>query len=234
MSRAWLVVIGLLMTLLMVWMLRTLVVAPEPTGPPAPPAVAPNAIDEAVSGDAVAAGFVAGVPAGYPPTEQGAATAAVNWVAALPTLLEMGPVRLTDTLARFWSTRAVGEIEATVTDYFALADRAEGDLSNWVWVEAPIRTRVAPISENAVEAQVWAVLIVGDRVDGPVEAMWRTHSLELVWEAGDWRIDRASVLEGPTPDLISTALPSPVGDFAIVDTWQPAVFVNSTPSVGGR
>lgn len=236
MSRAWLAVIGLLVALALMWVLRSLVVTP--TAPPAPVAqtvtAAPTAREsDAAAVDVVAAGSVAGVPVGYPASAAGAATAAVNWIASLPTLLDMGPLRLTDTLNRLWSTRAAGEIEGTMADYFALADRADGDLSSWLWIEAPLRTNLTVTSTASATVEVWAVLVFGDRVAGPIEMMWRTHRLDLVWERDDWRIALASVVEGPTPVGVTAALPSPASGFAAVEGWQPAVFVDTVPSTLG-
>jgi len=76
------------------------------------------------------------------------------------------------------------------------------------------------------------VLVTGDTVDGPVEMLWRTHRLGLVWERSDWKIASISIVEGPTPVGVDAAVPSEPGEFAELRDWVPAVFADTTSFVG--
>jgi hypothetical protein len=51
-----------------------------------------------------------------------------------------------------------------------------------------------------------------------------------VWERGDWKIDEVVVTEGPTPVGSEVALPSSPDEFTQINTWEPAVFADTTQS----
>ena len=122
--------IVLVAAMLGVWVVRSFVLD-APAGGPSPPA-APVVADEptecertstsTVSPDGrpvVAAGEIAGVPAGYPRSGAGAATAATNWVASFPTIVRLGPIRLDNTLNQLLSQRiADAGADEVVADYF--------------------------------------------------------------------------------------------------------------------
>ena len=91
-----------------------------------------------------------------------------------------------------------------------------------------MQTSVVAADDTSATVMVWALLTTGDAERGPVEALWRTHRVELVWERDDWRIDDVDLTEGPTPVPNEGALPSPASDFADVDAWEPAVFADTT------
>jgi hypothetical protein len=177
----------------------------------------------------VASGEVRGVPVGYPASGVGAATAAVNWVASFPTLVRMGPIRLTDTLDTLLSQRrAASGTEEVIADYFTLIDELGSDFGNRIWIESPLQVDVTAVTDRAATVAVWSMLTTGDRADDRVEAIWRTHRIGLIWERDDWRIDDVSIVEGPTPVANDVALPSPASEFLAVDGWEPAVFAATT------
>ena len=154
----------------------------------------------------------------------------MNWVASFPTLMRMGPLRLSETLLTLMSERGASSgVDEVLSDYFALADEIGGDFSERVWVESPLQTDATLESPSTARVRVWAALITGDAEAGPVEVLWRTHHITLVWERDDWRIDTVDVVEGPTPVAAQAALPSPPSEFRTVDAWIPAVFADTTP-----
>lgn len=232
----------LLVAMLAVWSVRAFVlggpgspdraVATSATAPgPVPRGAMPRSSYTAARPDAVvAAGDVAGVPVGYPPSSSGAATAAVNWVASFPIIVRMGPIRLNDTIGQLLSQQqaALGT-EEVVTDYFRLVAELGPDLADRVWIESPLQVDVVEATTTSATVAVWSVLVTGDPESGPVEALWRTHRVALVWEDDDWRIDGVTITEGPTPIGNEVALPSPPADFIVVDQWGPAVFADSAP-----
>lgn len=186
-------------------------------------------VTERPAAEVLASGDVAGVPVGYPRTQQGAATAAVNWVASFPTIVRLGPIRLDDAMRTLLSQRLAETGSAEVgADYLALMDELGSDFARRVWIESPLQVDVASASNTAATVVVWALLVTGDRDGGVVEALWRTHRISLVWERGDWRIDNVEISEGPTPVPSELALPSPATEFVTVDGWEPAVFVDTT------
>ena len=239
MSGPKLVGVGLLVVLLGVWVTRTFVFDDADTGHSVdtPTVPVPTADDDdqpattlpAPVDEVVAVDDLAGVPVGYPRSDRGAATAAVNWVASFPTIIRMGPIRLDDTLNRLLSARTASSgSDAVVSDYFALFDELGPRFGERVWIESPLQVEVIEFDSSSAQIVVWSVLVTGDPGEGPIESVWRTHRIDVVWERDDWRIDEVSITEGPTPIPNEIALPSPAADFVRVDGWQPAVFVDTT------
>lgn len=72
-----------------------------------------------------------------------------------------------------------------------LTDTLGGDPSRLVWIEAPIRVVAHPYAgrSDAMQVEVWSVLMVGNpERPGTVDALFRTHVIELAWERaiGGW------------------------------------------------
>jgi hypothetical protein len=232
MSRPQQAGVALLLVMLTVWAIRSLAIGDDESATPSP-ATANVAADSAVveKRDAVvvATADVEGVPVGYPPSEAGATTAAVNWVASFSTLVRMGPLRLSDSLQRLMTeSGAAAGVDEAVADYLTFLDEFGGDFDERIWIEAPMRTATTEFTADAAEVSVWAALITGDSETGPVEVLWRTHRISLRWESNDWRVEAVAVQEGPTPIPVEAALPSPPSDFESVDSWTPAVFADTT------
>lgn len=230
----------LLVATLAVWGVRSFVLDHGTTSPTAttPVVQADNdtavpAMPEIAAERIAATSKLAGVPVGYPQSERGAATAAVNWVASFPTIVRMGPIRLHDTISQLLTERAsqIGSDEV-VADYLALVDELGPDFARRIWIDSPLQVDVAAASAQSATVAVWALLVTGDPETRPVEAVWRTHRIKLVWERDDWRIDDVAITEGPTPVPTDLALPSPAGDFIEVDRWEPAVFADTTEGAG--
>lgn len=97
-----------------------------------------------------------------------------------------------------------------------------------MWIESPAQSTVVSATDTAVSVGVWSVLVTGDPDAGPINAIWRTHWIDLVWERDDWKIDGVRVMEGPTPTPSEAALPSPPSEFEELDDWTPAVFAGTT------
>lgn len=233
MSRPLQAGIALLVVMLVVWAIRSLVTADAESTTTAP-AMAGAPIDSTVVEDRVASVVVAvddveGVPIGYPRSEAGATTAAVNWVASFSTLVRMGPLRLSDSLQRLMTeSGAAAGVDEAVADYLTFLDEFGGDFGDRIWIEAPLRTVTSEFSIDTAQVSVWAALITGDPAKGPVEVLWRTHRISLRWERDDWRVESVAVQEGPTPVPVETALPASPSEFESVDSWTAAVFADTT------
>jgi len=167
-----------------------------------------------------------GVPSGYVRTAQGAEAAAVGWVSSLGELMRMGPIARSDTLHRLLSTRIA---EETVDDFNAERDRFIKtfgvDPSIGMWRESPLATSVATATESQVIVRVWAQVMIGS--DDRVEVLWRTHTVTMIWQGDDWRVDDVTRVQGPTPSPTPGALPSPPADLDALADWTPAVLVGA-------
>jgi hypothetical protein len=197
-------------------------VHPEPADTPD----GPEDDDAAVGSDArVAAPSSAawGVPVGYPQSVAGVRAAAVAWVASLGDLLRMGPIARNDTLGELLTERAFGDtVEQLRVDRDRFTDQFKRDLSEMVWVDAPVSVTIVSAEPTRAVVEVWSVLLFG-ATDTRVESLWRTHTVTLLWEDGSWRVDLVARRDGPTPVLATTAMPSAGSDFTDVVGWTPAV-----------
>ncbi|MFN3256235.1 MAG: hypothetical protein ACE37B_11100 [Ilumatobacter sp.] len=238
MSGSKVVGIALVAVMLGVWAVRSFVIGGEDAATEATVTTtgatsdqsdqASSAGDSPAPQPVVAAGDLAGIPVGYPSTDDGAATAAVNWVASFPTIVRMGPIRLDDTLNTLLSeSRAASGSDEVIADYFTLIDELGPDFASRIWIESPLQFDVTETAGATASVAVWSMLVTGDAEDGDVEAIWRTHRISLVWERNDWRIDDITINEGPTPAPNALSLPSPSSEFVTVDEWQPAVFAGT-------
>jgi len=177
-------------------------------------------------------GDSSGVPVGYVRTAAGARAAAVGWVSSLGSLMRLGPIATADTLRALTTARvAAATIDALRAERDQFTERFGADPSRAIWIDAPLAVDVAEWSPDRAVVRVWAQLVVGAPTGAAVQAMWRTHTVTLLWEGEDWRVDDVTRIEGPTPQVTGGDLPSTGSDFAAVAEWTPAVLAGS--SVGG-
>lgn len=166
----------------------------------------------------------AGIPAGFAPTAEGARVAAVGWVASLPALLRLGPIRVEQTLTDRLSQRAVaagviGQVSSVRDD---LSSQLGADLSRFTVTESPLTVNGELTSASSAVVSVWSAFVTASTPDAPVEVQYRTHRLSLVWEADDWRLDDLTVAEGPTPVTVAGQAPTGFVEYVTVAGWVPA------------
>jgi hypothetical protein len=165
-----------------------------------------------------------GVTAGYGPSPAGAQAAAVGWVASLGQLMRLGPVALGDTLSELMTLRAAA---ATVAVFRVERDRFaaefDADPVRAIWIESPLQFDLVDYSLERATVSVWSQLVLGVGTEPEVRVLWRTHTVSLLWERDGWRVDEVTKVEGPTPLVVDSVLPSPGSDFARLAGWSPAV-----------
>jgi len=91
-----------------------------------------------------------------------------------------------------------------------------------VWSEIPLTARIVSVDFDRAVVEVWAVLVVGVPGFGAPRQAWRTVTVDVAWEHGDWRIDGWGARPGPTPALVATSVVSSVPDIAEVVSWSAA------------
>lgn len=179
----------------------------------------------------VAVATVRGIPVGYPQTRNGASTSAVNWVASFPQLMQLNPLSLQNALIELMSERgAVLFIDDAVADYMVLLEELGPERHEQVWIESPLQATVLASTDTTATVGVWSVLVTGGEDAHAVLSLFRTHRIDLVWERGDWKINEVAVSEGPTPVIGDGVLPSSPREFMEINTWEPAVFADTTRS----
>lgn len=170
-----------------------------------------------------------GVPTGYARTAAGARAAAVGWVSSLGTLVGLGPIAAADALRAVTSDRVA---DATVDSFrqerARFRQQFNVDASVGIWIEAPLAVTVTDWSADVSAVRVWSQVVMGAPGDESATVLWRIHTLRLVWEHDDWKVDDTTVTEGPTPRPVGEDLPSTGDEFKQVASWTPAVLAGSS------
>jgi len=172
------------------------------------------------------AAVVDGVPHGWRHDPDGAEAAAVAVVRLTGEVATAGFITRSDIIASI-ATAAYGpELASVSSGQLAELSAELGDASvspaQLVWSEIPLATRVVSADATRARVKVWAVLVVGVPDVGAPRQAWRTVTVDLAWERGDWRIDGWDTRPGPTPALAATAVVSTVEEIAEVTGWPPA------------
>jgi hypothetical protein len=174
-------------------------------------------------------GDSSGVPTGYVDTAAGARAAAVGWVSSLGTLVRLGPIATADALRAVTSARvAEATIDRFRTERDQFTNQFHADPSRAIWIESPLTVTVTDWSPAVATVRVWSQLVVGVGSESTVQVMWRTHTVRLVWEHGDWKVDDVTQTEGPTPQTMPENLPSSGAEFEAMSQWNPAVLAGSS------
>lgn len=169
---------------------------------------------------------VRGVLVGYPHTTAGARAAAVTWIAVTARWMTLGPIALPETVREIASAAtADGLVAQFESNRYYLGEALGGDPSRLMWIEAPLQVQARSYEgrDDLMQVAVWSVLMIGNpEAGGTVDALYRTHVIEMVWERDDWRLVSSAEREGPTPVSVAGMLPGEVAEFVPVAAWQPA------------
>lgn len=85
----------------------------------------------------------------------------------------------------------------------------------------PVGYRVERFSPDEATVSIWYVGIVGSGATVYPQQSWRTQLVELVWEAGAWKVSSFASSPGPTPPLPSNENAAEPGElFAAIPRFQ--------------
>jgi hypothetical protein len=165
-----------------------------------------------------------GVPSGYQQSPAGVRAAAVGWVASFGSLLQMGPIALSDSVYELMSERAGAEtLGAFKQERQRFIDSFGIDPLEGLWLDAPLTVDLIDYSPDRATVEVWSQLLMGSPL-ADVSVVYRTQTVTLLWERGDWRVDDVTRQPGPTPTMVDGELPSPGAEFTDpIGEWLPAV-----------
>ena len=172
-----------------------------------------------------------GVPAGWSRDEPGALAAAVSAVRMTGPIARAGFITRADMIdalatARFGpvlAAESAAQLDAMTRELAA----AGVTLQAVALHELPLTAHLVSSSDGVATVEVWSVtVIVVPDVAAPRQ-IWRTVTVELAWEGGDWRINGWSTQPGPTPALATGAPIATDRDALEVLSWTPA-------GIGGR
>jgi hypothetical protein len=133
------------------------------------------------------------------------------------------PRRLIDQLA---SREFAPDLAVTTERQLAELTEALGEVEllppQLTWSEVPLTARLVAARRESARVDVWSVLVVASPdADVPRQA-WRTVSVDLVWEADDWKVDGWGVHGGPTPALAAATEVATGDEVAETAAWPAA------------
>ena len=172
------------------------------------------------------AAVVAGVPHGWRHDAEGARAAVLAAVSLTGEIATAGFITRSDVIDSI-ATSNYGPALASLSSSQLVDLSVElGDVgvspSELVWSEIPLTARIVSADDHRAVVEVWAVLVVGVPGVGAPRQAWRTVTVEVAWERGDWRIDGWDTQPGPTPALAANSVVSSVEDIADVISWPTA------------
>jgi hypothetical protein len=193
-----------------------------------PPSESPPATDApaetAPAGPAAVDEF--GVPHGWRRDADGALAAAVSAVRLTGSIARAGFITRSDMIAALATERYGPKLASESSNQLAEMTTALGEASvapgDLVWSELPLTARVLQADDKGALVEVWAVLVVGVLDLGAPRQAWRTVTVDLAWEAGDWKVDGWSAQPGPTPLLDATSAVATTDEISKVIAWPPA------------
>lgn len=152
---------------------------------------------------------VAGAPAGFAHTPDGAVAAAAAFVTTGQVLLDVDPLSAEAAVRQMASTAGADrQVRQTLDDLSGLRDALRNGSGPIVFRQGVLATRLLAWSDAKATVEVWSVGVLARHGIAPPQAGWRTSRLELVWERGDWRLDNETVEPGPAPVLDDSAVPA--------------------------
>lgn len=145
---------------------------------------------------------VAGVPAGFAGTRDGAIAAAVAYAAASQRWLYFTDDEIAAAVGVLAAPAAAPRLTAEVVSEVGLARDALAESSGRVWwLVHPLATRVEFFTPNAARVSVWAVTVLAAAGVALPQSEWMTVTIDLEWADDDWRVDDVRSVLGPTPIL---------------------------------
>ncbi|MCC5032642.1 hypothetical protein DMH02_005130 [Streptomyces sp. WAC 00631] len=164
------------------------------------------------TGERPVTGSEAGIATGFPRTEQGAESAAANYVVALSGDGMFDAETRRDIVETVYSPRVASERRTELDraysrEKFLAGIGLESDGSapegmTFVARANPVGTKVEKFGNDSATVAVWYSQLFGLAGEGsknPVTEGWYTNTLELQWLDNDWKVADFQEKDGPTP-----------------------------------
>lgn len=158
-------------------------------------------------------------------TRAGAVSAAARAITAFDGDVLLEPVRLRAVVSRIASRTSRVELIAAFSAASAQtrAQLAADTVPKPVIVlrSVPVGYRLESFSPEEATVSVWYVGVVGSGATVQPQQSWRTQVVDLVWEAGSWRVNSFASSAGPTPPLASGEVAQEPGDlFTAIPSFE--------------
>lgn len=165
-----------------------------------------------------------GVPVGWSHDEPGALAAAVSAVALTGEIARAGFITRTDMIETLATARygqiLAAESAAQLGEMTGELGAAGVTVQSVTFTELPLTARVVHPDTVSARVEVWTVSVITVPEVAAPRQVWRTVTLDLVWEAGDWRVDGWTTVSGPTPALAVSAPVASAAEVLDVLSWS--------------
>ena len=185
----------------------------------------PAVVTPAASPDAAGAEPIGPEASSATRTRAGAVRAAARSITAFDGDVLLEPVRLRAVVSRIASRASRLQLLAAFSEA-STQTRAKLGADTVpkpviVLRSVPIGYRIERFSRDEATVSVWYVGIVGSGATVQPQQSWRTQLVELLWEAGTWKVQSFASAPGPTPPLSSGEAAQEPGDlFAAIPRFQ--------------
>lgn len=165
-----------------------------------------------------------GVPVGWSHDEAGALAAAVSAVRLTGEIARAGFITRTDMIETLASGRygptLAAESAAQLGEMSGELGAAGVAAQSVTFSELPLTASVVHADLASAEVEVWTVCVITVADVAAPRQVWRTVTVELVWEDADWRVDGWSTVSGPTPALAVSAPVAATVEVLEVLSWS--------------
>lgn len=165
----------------------------------------------APSGEKPVDGKTSGIASGFAKSEQGAQSAAANYVVPLGSAEMFSKARRDEILRAVMAPSSVNSFEARLDRAYTagffknVGLNEDGTTPNgyqFVSRTSPIGTKVTSYSGDQATVEVWCsglLGLAGERSTKPVTNSWFTITMKLAWTNGDWKATTHTQKDGPAP-----------------------------------
>lgn len=184
----------------------------SPTGDSAKDTGAGPAQPTAPTGTKPVTGKNGGIASGFPKTEQGAQSAAANYVVALTSDGMYQPAKRHEIAKAVYAptvaTARMSDLDKVYSDPQFLgriglkADGSAPTGMTFVSRANPVGTKTESLNGDTAKVSVWYSALfglAGTQSKNPVSESWYTNTFELKWIDGDWKVADFTQKNGPAP-----------------------------------
>ncbi|MGI5436284.1 hypothetical protein ACQEV4_01920 [Streptomyces shenzhenensis] len=166
----------------------------------------------AATGDSPVRSKTAGIPTGFPHTQQGAQSAAANYAVALGSAEMFNKAqrhRIVDTVYapdsaadRQAALDSAYSNESFLSNIGLAKDGSAPQGQTFVSRIIPVGTKVTSADSDNATVEVWYTSLFGlsgEASTNPVSESWYTTTYELRWVSNDWKVTDFRQKDGPVP-----------------------------------
>jgi hypothetical protein len=138
--------------------------------------------------------------AGFAADERGAVAAGIAYATAAQRWLYFSDAEIEAAVGAIATPAAAHRLSSDVVRDVSMARDQLGAAAGRVWwLVRPLAWRVDRFDASGGRISVWTVTILSAAGIAAPQAEYLTVTLDLTWVDGDWRVDAARDMPGPTP-----------------------------------